>query len=43
MKSSLTPDDPDNPDEYLISRRGLEIFAQVWHGDRSVYEGYRCA
>jgi len=32
------PDDPDNPDEYLISRRGLEIFAQVWHGDRSVYE-----
>lgn len=32
------PDYPDNPDEYLISRRGLEIFAQVWHGDRSVYE-----
>jgi hypothetical protein len=32
------PDYHDNPDEYLISRRGLEIFAQVWHGDRSVYE-----
>lgn len=32
------PDYPDNPDEYFISRRGLEIFAQIWHGDRSVYE-----
>jgi hypothetical protein len=32
------PDYPDNPDEGFISRRGLEIFAKVWHGDRSVYE-----
>jgi hypothetical protein len=32
------PDHPNDPDEYFISRRGLEIFAQVWHGDRSVYE-----
>ncbi len=32
------PDYPDNPDEGLITRRGLEIFAKVWHGDRSVYE-----
>lgn len=32
------PEHPDDPNEGLISRRGLEIFAQVWHGDRSVYE-----
>ena len=32
------PEHPDDPDEGLISRRGMEIFAQVWHGDRSVYE-----
>ncbi len=32
------PDYPDNPDEGLITRRGIEIFAKVWHGERSVYE-----
>ncbi|RUT06552.1 hypothetical protein DSM106972_028090 [Dulcicalothrix desertica PCC 7102] len=32
------PDHPNDPDEGLISRRGLEIFAQVWRGERSVYE-----
>lgn len=32
------PDHPDDPDEGLISRRGMEIFAQVWQGDRSGYE-----
>ena len=24
------PEHSDDPDEYLISRRGMEIFAQVW-------------
>ncbi|KYC43983.1 hypothetical protein WA1_02225 [Scytonema hofmannii PCC 7110] len=32
------PDRPNDPDECVISRRGMEIFAQVWHGERSVYE-----
>lgn len=32
------PEHPDDPDEGLISRRGMEIFAQVWQGDRSGYE-----
>lgn len=32
------PDYPNDPDQTVVSRRGLEIFAKVWHGDRSVYE-----
>lgn len=32
------PDHPNDPDNGLISRRGLEIFAQVWHSEHSVYE-----
>lgn len=36
-ESELMPD-PEKPGNYFINRRGLQILATVYQGERSVYE-----